>query len=64
MVLQDAPSKRRMAGKNGYLWRGTKVQIIYGYIYHPIGEGKFAKTWLIIEKRFQRVTLEEPMDYK
>ena len=56
--LQDAPRNRRMTRKYGGLWRSKKVQIVYGSIYQLIGEGKWAKTWLIIIKS------EELLDYK
>ena len=62
--LQDAPRKRRTEGKYGSPWRGTKVHIIYGYIYLLKGYGIWAKTRLIIKKWLQRVTSEEPLNYK
>ena len=36
--LKDDPRKRRTVDQEGGLWRGTKVHIIYGYIYQLIGE--------------------------
>ena len=62
--LHNALCKRRMTGQDGGPWRGTKVHVIYGSIYQLIGEVKWAKTWIIIKKWLQRVTLEEPLDYK
>ena len=39
-----------MSGKDGCPWRVMKVHIRYGSIYQMIGEGKRAKTRLIIKK--------------
>ena len=61
--LQDVPQKRRMVGQDRGLRRGTKFHILDGSIYHMTGEGKWAKTRLIIKKWLQRVALEEPLDY-
>ena len=47
--LHDAPRKRRIDGQDVGPWRGRKVHIIHGSIYHLTGEGKRAKTWLIIK---------------
>ena len=54
----------RMARQDGGTWRGTKVHIVYGSIYQLIGEGKWAKTRLIIKKWLQRVASVEPLDCK
>ena len=53
-----------MAGQDGGPWIRTKVHIIYRYIYQMIGEGKWAKTRIIIKKWMQRVALGELLDYK
>ena len=50
LCLQDTSRKRRMAGKYGGLKRGTKVKIIDGSVYQLIGERKWTKTQIIIEK--------------
>ena len=60
--LQDALRKRRMAGQDGGPWIRTKVHIIYRYIYQMIGEGKWAKTRIIIKKWMQRFALGELLD--
>ena len=47
--LQDEPHKRRIIGQDRVPWIGTKVHIIYGYIYHIIGEGRWEKTRITIK---------------
>ena len=53
-----------MARKDGGPRRGTAVHIIDGSIYQLIGDGKWAKTRIIIIKWLQRVASEESMNYK
>ena len=49
LYLQDSPHKRRTEGQDRDPWRGTKVHIIDGSIYHMIGEAKWANSRLIIK---------------
>ena len=62
--LQHTSRNRRIVGKDGGMWRGTKARIIDGPVYQLIGEGECTKTQIIIGKWLQRVTSEEPLNYK
>ena len=53
-----------MVGQERCLRKGTKIHIIDGYIYQPMGEIKLAKNRLIIKKVLQRFALEELLEYK
>ena len=58
LVLHHDSGNSIMAGKDGGPWRGTKVQIRNWSVYWLIGEGKWTKTRIIIDKWLQRVKLE------
>ena len=62
--LQDSSFKSSIAEKDEGPLRWNKVHIIDRLVYQLIGEGKCTKNQIIIEKCLQRVTLEEPLDYK
>ena len=64
LVLKDASRKRRVDRQDRGPWIGAKVRIIYGSIYQLRGEGKWAKTRIIIKKWLQRVALGAPLDCK
>ena len=49
LVLQDAPRKRSIDGQYRGPGIGTNVHIIDASIYQTVGEGKWAKTQIIIK---------------